>query len=61
MAKTITIELTQREAMLIDKALAYETLDEEIEQGEYANSWLALYRRINKKMRDAGADIEGEE
>lgn len=58
MAKKIVIELTEQEAFMIDKALGNETLTEEIGQGDYPNSWLAHYRRINKKLRNAGADIE---
>lgn len=58
MAKKITITLTERDAFLIDRALGWECLTEKIEKGEYALSWLALSRRINKKLRDAGADIE---
>lgn len=54
----VTITLTEYEAYLIDKALGYETMTEEIGQGEYARSWTALYRRINKKLREAGADVE---
>lgn len=56
--KRITITLTEQEASKIDKALSYETLTEEIGKGEYAYSWLAYYRRINKKLREAGADVE---
>lgn len=58
MAKTITIELTDNEAWRIDKALGYMTLDEDIDEGQYQTSWLAVYRRINKKLRDAGANVE---
>ena len=54
----VTITLTEYEAYLIDKALGYETMSEEIGQGGYARSWTALYRRINKKLREAGADVE---
>lgn len=56
--QSITITLTEQEAFMIDKALGNETLTEEIGQGEYANSWLAVWRRINKKLREAGADVE---
>lgn len=58
MAKTITITLTDYEARCIDKALGYTILDETIEKGQYQSSWLALWRRINKKLREAGADVE---
>lgn len=54
----IKIELTEQEAFMIDKALSDETLTEEINKGEYANSWLAHYRRVNKKLREAGAELE---
>lgn len=56
--KRIKIELTEQEAHMIDLALGNETLTEEIGEGEYPSSWLAYYRRINKKLRDAGADVE---
>lgn len=58
MAKTITITLTENEACRIDKALGYMILDEDIDEGQYQASWLAIYRRINKKLREAGADVE---
>lgn len=56
--KKITITLTEYEAFLIDKALGYETVSEDIGKGGYARSWTAIYRRINKKLREAGADVE---
>ncbi len=56
--KRITVTLTEREAMRIDKALGYMTLDEDVSLGDYSNSWLAHYRRVNKKLRVAGANIE---
>lgn len=56
----IKVELTDREAFLIDKALANETLTEDIGQGEYPSSWLCVYRSVNRKLRKAGADVEEE-
>lgn len=56
--KRITITLTDNEAWRIDKALGYMTLDEDIDEEQYQSSWLALWRRINKKLREAGADVE---
>lgn len=56
--KYITVKLTEQEAFMIDKALSYNILDEDITKGQYGNSWLAHYRRINKKLREAGADLE---
>lgn len=54
----IKVELTDREAFLIDKALSNETLTEDIGQGDYPSSWLYVYRSINRKLRKAGADVE---
>ena len=54
----VAVKLTQYEAQMIDKALYYMTLDEEISKGQYRCSWLSINRRINKKLRDAGAEIE---
>ena len=56
--KYITVKLTEQEAFMINKALSYNVIDEMIGKGEYPNSWLAHYRRINKKLREAGADLE---
>ena len=56
--KRIKLELTEREAYLLDKALGYMTLDEDIDLGRYPSSWLRLYRDVNKKLRSAGADVE---
>ena len=56
--KRVTITLTEYEAWRIDKALGFLTLDEDIDAGHYSASWLALHRRINKKLRKAGADVE---
>lgn len=53
--KYITVKLTDHEAYMISKALAYNILDEDIGKGEYPSSWLAHFRRINKKLREAGA------